>query len=539
MNMKKIIYFFLLCLAGLLFSCLEDGEISKHEDVHEKPHIGYKRSIVDFQEMKSKLSLSKGRAISLFSNLANKGGDDYILAIDSTYVIQFSNDSLTTFTMGVSTLDDENYSYSNLIIRLMDGETEEFIAHYSPTDEWQTAHNNGEYLPYEGTLQVTDADGVSILDNNEEGSQGKLSTCYFALESEYVECYGSTCPCTDGNGTTNYSITLVCTGSGGGGTPPDYGDPGYPPSGGGGSGSGGSGSGGEDPGLPTDPTEWALMQLEYELEDNTYLLLDLDFPCSQLDKWREVIDYDFPYEVLQRLDYINNQIGFNGFDLQLIEFADGAKVNMDYYPITISNFPINPNTGQAFTPQSFFELMRKSLNSFLSGTPTSFSAYNSTELTKWNSNEYLTSIMRFDIDVNEWITQDGSVICVEQHPERWKFATMRTPQDFDHPVSGVREFGYYEDVNGNYVYYTRGVDRVQNNIQEWIGNVDGLQQQFEEADVLWNKFQDNMVNFVNDFGGNAVENNDFRSIPDWNQLKDVLFHNAPIYSLPGFDNPCE
>lgn len=42
MNLKKIIYFFLLCLAGLLFSCLEDGEISKHEDVHEKPTLDTK-----------------------------------------------------------------------------------------------------------------------------------------------------------------------------------------------------------------------------------------------------------------------------------------------------------------------------------------------------------------------------------------------------------------------------------------------------------------------------------------------------------------
>lgn len=539
MNMKKIIYFFLLCLAGLLFSCLEDGEISKHEDVHEKPHIGYKRSIVDFQEMKSKLSLSKGQALLLFSNVANKGGDDYIHSIDSTYIIQYSNDTLTTFTMGVSTLDDGNYSYSNLIIRLMDGETEEFIAHYSPTEEWQTAHDNGEYLPYEGNLYLTNSQGFSILDDSENGTQGKLSLCHFELETTWEACYGEGCPCPDYNGMTYYKVVLVCSGSSGGGTPPDYGDPGNPSGGGGGSGTGGSGTGDNGPGLPTDPTEWTMLQLNYELEDNSYLLLDLDFPCSQLDKWREVINYDFPYEVLERISEINNQIGFNGFDLQLIEFADGAKVNMDFYPITISNFPINPNTGQAFTPQSFFQLMRQSLNSFLSGASASFSAYNSTELTKWNSNAYLTSIMRFDIDVSEWITQDGSVICVEQHPQRWKFATMRTPQDFDHPVSGVREFGYYQDVNENYVYYTRGVDRVQNNIQEWIGNVDGLQQQFEEADVLWNKFQDNMVDFVNDFGGNAIENNDFRSIPDWEQLKDVLFQNAPISSLPGFNDPCE
>lgn len=36
--MKKVFYFLLLCVAGVLSSCSEDEGISKHEDVHEKSY---------------------------------------------------------------------------------------------------------------------------------------------------------------------------------------------------------------------------------------------------------------------------------------------------------------------------------------------------------------------------------------------------------------------------------------------------------------------------------------------------------------------
>lgn len=123
---------------------------------------------------------------------------------------------------------------------------------------------------------------------------------------------------------------------------------------------------------------------------------------------------------------------------------------------------------------------------------------------------------------------------VEQHPQRWKFATMFTPQDWAHPVSGIREFGYYQD----YVYYTRGVDRVEKKIEEDIGGFFNLESAFEGADVLWNAFQENMAGFVNDFDGQAQINTDYIARPEWQQVHSVIYNNASISSLPGFNNPC-
>lgn len=227
--MKKTIYFVVLCVAGILFSCSEDEGIQKQEDVHEKSHNGYKRSIASFEDMRSKLSSTNSQALSLFSNLSNKGGDDYIVAVDSTTVIEISNDSLTTYTLRVYTKDEENYAYSNLVIKETNGETEEYIIHYNPTSEWQAEYDAGNYPDYQGEVRMTDIDG------NDAGGNNK-TLCTFSIETVVVcTCEGhiqpdTNCSCT--TFTNYYFAEMSCSNGNGGG--------------------GGSGNG-DQPGLPTDP----------------------------------------------------------------------------------------------------------------------------------------------------------------------------------------------------------------------------------------------------------------------------------------------
>lgn len=231
--MKKALPLFLLSWLFILFSCKEDDFGPAH---HEKHETGYKRSIVSYQDMKAALSSTSGQSV-LFTNLVHKGGENYIQAIDSSYIVQFTNDTLTTYTMRVRTLDDGKYTYSNLIVRSFNGKTEEFVAHYSPTEDWQAAHDNGEYEPYEGLFKLTDINGEDIA------GKGATLYCTFSVEPNITPCFGSSCPCPDGNGYQNgYNVIVTCS---------------YVPTGGG----GGSGEGndqGDDPtgpggGLPTDP----------------------------------------------------------------------------------------------------------------------------------------------------------------------------------------------------------------------------------------------------------------------------------------------
>lgn len=228
--MKKALPLFLLSWLFILFSCKEDDFGPAH---HEKKESGYKRSIVSYQDMKAKLASGSEEALALFSDVANKGGDNYIQFIDSSYIVQFTNDTLTTYTMKITTLDEANYSFSNLVIKLQDGVTEESVIHYSPTREWQDAYNIGQRIPYTGDVNVVDTQGNS--------KAAGTYVCTFSVEPvyDYPEC---TCKQIIG-----YDVAVTCAfvPSGGG-------------SGGGGSGGGGNGGSGDDPtgpggGLPTDP----------------------------------------------------------------------------------------------------------------------------------------------------------------------------------------------------------------------------------------------------------------------------------------------
>lgn len=170
--------------------------------------------------MKNKLSGKDVKSLAL--GIANKAGDDYIVSIDSTAVTEIINDSLTTYTLRVYTQDEENYAYSNLIIKEVNSEIEEYIAHYTPTPEWQAAYDSGNYTDYQGEIAMSDTDG------NDLGETGK-SPCTFSIESAMVcTCEGHimgdpVCTCT--TFTNYYYLKMTCgDGSPNGGNGP--GDPG-------------------------------------------------------------------------------------------------------------------------------------------------------------------------------------------------------------------------------------------------------------------------------------------------------------------------
>lgn len=208
----------MVCLTGITFSCSEDDYSHQHTEL-EMGTLFQKRTI-SFAEMKNKLSGKDVKSLAL--GIANKGGDDYIVSIDSTAVTEIINDSLTTYTLRVYTQDEENYAYSNLIIKEVNSEIEEYIAHYTPTPEWQAAYDSGNYTDYQGEIAMSDTDG------NDLGETGK-SPCTFSIESAMVcTCEGHimgdpVCTCT--TFTNYYYLKMICgDGSPNGGNGP--GDPG-------------------------------------------------------------------------------------------------------------------------------------------------------------------------------------------------------------------------------------------------------------------------------------------------------------------------
>ena len=215
------------------------------------------------------------------------------------------------------------------------------------------------------------------------------------------------------------------------------------------------------------------------------------------------------------------------FDVQYIVDASSPIINMDYHSIGISEFPINPSTNQRYTPAEFFDYVRKNFDAFTDG----FGPYNSTEESIWNSDYYLGAIMRFDISPFPGITQDGTVICSDQSHNQWIFTTIESPKDWDHPVSGHREFGLKQEDNGTYTFYTRGVDRVAESTDYFMGNLlsaltNGyIPTAFDGGEALWESVMDNLMSFVNDdpwYQGNAVKYPKSVNQPNWNEVRDVL-----------------
>ncbi|MFA5619784.1 MAG: hypothetical protein WDA08_05705 [Weeksellaceae bacterium] len=72
-------------------------------------------------------------------------------------------------------------------------------------------------MPYDGQLLITDiyGDEISISSNHDELESKGGNNCMIIV---FVACYGSSCPCSDGNGQTFY-VTVPC--DGGGGNPGD------------------------------------------------------------------------------------------------------------------------------------------------------------------------------------------------------------------------------------------------------------------------------------------------------------------------------
>lgn len=78
---------------------------------------------------------------------------------------------------------------------------------------------------------------------------------------------------------------------------------------------------------------------------------------STIQAWRDLALHEPPQSVLDKLQNLDDNylsIISGDWDIQHIEDAKGPVVNMDYYSVNISQFPLDPATGQRFTPQGFF-----------------------------------------------------------------------------------------------------------------------------------------------------------------------------------------
>jgi len=110
---------------------------------------------------------------------------------------------------------------------------------------------------------------------------------------------------------------------------------------------------------------------------------------------------------------------------------------------------------------------------------------------------------------------------------------MSSPLDDNHPVSGNREFGIYNDPSrpGEYTFYTMGVDR----ISDWMFNLMNVPRNtiFNGGDELWSNMQKNIVNYINHNGGRATyySPSKITVYPQWENVKEYLYGRISFLEL--------
>jgi hypothetical protein len=570
---------FLMCILLSFNSCTEEE--------YNKPLASEEKFIMGHDEKLNKKYLTLGDFLKLdntteVNNFAKKYISDNKLAKSSSiqldnenYILEIESFNQTTYTFFINS--DEN-GLLNFVVKKTPKKTTYYLilypTNYSPykKDETKTKVKIKEISKSELSLfGFTQAKGSSILDGF-----GNVCTQYIACSenyhtenniSDWTKCVAVRKPqliIVDCDIDIPYPNTGGGNDSGHGGTNPGYGG-----TGGGGTGNGIGGGDSNDPYNPknpgngqqepidiiTDPNTGQdiarLIRIQNEIFLNPYLILK-DIPCDEFQHWKSIYEYEIPQLVHDRIYELQHTYGNNekSFYLHDIKNAYGPVVNMDFFPITIHNFPIKPGTNRPYEAREFFEeIMRINLNTLLKDGPANFNGYSNADQTNWNRiyGNVLSVMMRFDINAGLGIfSQDGSVITIESSPNKWKFATIRTPQDSDHPVSGTREFGYYVDLNGKHVFYTRGIDRITRIDDTFNGDFigknfgNGENAAFEGADKLWNTFQKNLLEQITKDGvGKATINQDYTSRPDFSQFLKVLKGQAELNTLPNFEPKCK
>jgi hypothetical protein len=244
-------------------------------------------------------------------------------------------------------------------------------------------------------------------------------------------------------------------------------------------------------------------------------------PLPNLNLWANLISFRPPVGI---------QTNIRGRGLPLVgkwnfhHIEDGiGPVNLDYYAVKVSSLP--RLTGVLATPDQLLNHIRLNINSFVDPKLTQFAPYDQKEELIWKSSNPLGAVLHLDfrnlfggISVN---VDDGSVVVGDFKSNYWIVSTIWTGKDGAHPLSGNREWGYFRS-NGDYVFYTRAVDRMTPPFPlSQTSQVYAAQRQF------WTGFQQLIYGFVLLNGGKAQILAPIDNRYDWNQVA-ALYHKPKV-----------
>lgn len=209
-----------------------------------------------------------------------------------------------------------------------------------------------------------------------------------------------------------------------------------------------------------------------------------------------------------------------------------APVNVDEYTVNITQMPLaanvvaNPlsldNPARRATPAELVQRIRTKFNSFVDSRLAGFEPYDLVpDAAIWSLQVPLGAVIHIDMRDPRGAVfpfnnpDDGSVCVTAAGPEYWRFSTLATPADGEHPVSGNREFGIEPwGPAGTFRFYVRGADRATGAI-DWV-----VQNEiWAAAHALWLSCQARVTTFVNQTGGVAEPALSVSERHDWDKYE--------------------
>ena len=178
--------------------------------------------------------------------------------------------------------------------------------------------------------------------------------------------------------------------------------------------------------------------------------------------------------------------------IQRIEDGWG-QVSFDRYPVLVTRLPTR--IAGVTSAETLLEHIRLNLNSVVDTNLAEFEPYDrAIDGPRWASSNAVGAVLHIDMGGPD----NGSVMCVEHSERHWRVATIHTPRDGWHPLSGHREWGISR-VDGGFEVYTRAADRtccVEGAATHLLA--------YTIANNLWTTFQEKVAQLVNSNGGAAT-----------------------------------
>jgi hypothetical protein len=246
-------------------------------------------------------------------------------------------------------------------------------------------------------------------------------------------------------------------------------------------------------------------------------------PFPGLQDWAKLLSFR-PLEAVQFV--VNTRFAGGVFPPRACHaIEDGlGPINLDYYPVRVSAMPASGGT--TMHSAELLEFIRRNFNNFIDSSPdgATFSTYEPLVdaplwLPPFFQTGFVGATLSIDIMTFGLNPDDGSVVLSEITSDHWIFSTLRTPNDLNHPVSGNRQFGFFPSVAGEFIFYTRGADRLTTFLDEIVGET-----VFSGADKLWRSFQKRFTAFVNNNGGLATIEPPLSDRYDWPTVKASYFN---------------